>query len=98
MFLHRYNDGSIKESARNGRDKGSSRVYSLRPSAALPPQKAVLTVSNNKKQLIDLIMQDMISHKDELPSKLVVTGNDPVPVEIHLGVVIRRHDMEVTHD
>ena len=40
----------------------------------------------------------VMAHKDELPSKLVVTGNDPVPVELNLGIVIRRHDVAVTHE
>lgn len=30
--------------------------------------------------------------------KLVVTGSDPVPVEINSGVVIKRHDMATTHE
>jgi hypothetical protein len=55
-------------------------------------------VSSNKKQLIQLILEDLISHKDVLKAKLVVTGNDPTPVEINSGVVIRRQDMAVTHE
>lgn len=58
----------------------------------------MLTVSKNKKQLIELILEDVISHKDEFSAKLIVTGGDPVPVEINSGLVIRRHDMVVTQE
>lgn len=98
LVFDRYKEGSIKESTRNDRDQGASRVYTLRPAARLPPQKVVLTVSNNKKQLIDLILADLESHKDMLNGKLVTTGNNPVPVQINHGDVSRRDDMTITHD
>ena len=44
-----------------GRDKGASRVYTLRCTALLPPQKVVLTVTTNKDQLIALIVEDLVS-------------------------------------
>ena len=98
LVFDKYTDGSIKESTRNDRDQGASRVYTLRPPARLPSQKVVLTVSSNKKQLIDLISADLVSHKDMFNSKLVITGNDPVPVQINEGVVSRRDDMTITHE
>lgn len=98
LVFDRYKDDSIKASARHDRDQGASRVYTLHPTARLPPQKVVLTVSSNKKQLIDLILADLITHKDTLNRKLVITGNDPVPVQIHQGVVSRRDDMTITHE
>ena len=51
LIFDRYTSGSIKESTRNDRDRGASRVYELRPLARLPAQKVVLTVSRNKTQL-----------------------------------------------
>ncbi|KAJ4918215.1 hypothetical protein JOQ06_000075 [Pogonophryne albipinna] len=98
LIFDRYNEGSIKESTRSDRDKGASRVYTLRPTARLPPQKVLLTVSSNKKQLIDLIVDDLVAHKDVLTASLVVTGNYPVPVQISRGVVTRREDMSITHE
>ena len=93
----RYNEGSIKESTRHGRNKGASRVYKLHNTTRLPPQKVVLNVTANKAQLIDLICDDIIEHKDSLSSevhhKLVVTGKDTVPVEINKGLAIKRQDM-----
>ena len=73
-------------------------MYSLRPTAKRPSQKVVLTVSNNNKQLIDLILTELIYHKDMLNGKLVITGNNPVPIQINQGVVSRRDDMTITHE
>ena len=68
-------------------------MYTLRPPARLPAQKVVLTVSSNKTQLIDLILADLEAHKDVLNGKLVVTGNDPVPIQIYQGVVSKMEGM-----
>ena len=75
LVFDRYTAGSIKDSTRNNRDQGASRVYELRPLAILPAQKVVLTVSRNKTQLIDLIIEDLQAHKDVLNGKPVITGN-----------------------
>ena len=53
---------------------------------------------HNKKQLIELIVADLVSHKDVLKGKLIVTGNDPIPVEISQGAVSRRVEMAITHE
>ncbi|KAI0243130.1 hypothetical protein LSAT2_008387 [Lamellibrachia satsuma] len=69
-----------------GWDKGLNRVYTLGCTARLPPQKVVLTITTNKDQLIALIVEDLVSHKADFQKhKLVVTGRDPVPVEITNG-------------
>ncbi|KAG1662134.1 hypothetical protein GQR58_021089 [Nymphon striatum] len=50
--------------------------------------------SKNKVQLIDLIMADLIEHKETFQQHtLFVTGSDPVPVEIENGRVGMRVDM-----
>ena len=98
LLFDRYKEGSIKEFTRNYRDQGASRVYSLRPTAKLPSQKVVLTVSSNKKQLIDLILTELIYHKVMLNGKLVITGNYPVPIQINQSVVSRRDDMTIAHE
>ena len=98
LVFDRYMEGSTKESTRNERDQGASRVYSLRPATRIPPQKVILTVSRNKKQLIDLISNDLISYKNEFKNKLVITGNDPVPIQIEQGIVSRREDMAIIHE
>ena len=59
----------------------------------------MLTVIRNKVQLINLICEGMAFHKDDFSQhKLVLTGSDPVPVEINRGVIITRQDMKTTHE
>lgn len=69
----------------------------------LPPQKAVLTVSENKKQLIKLVVKLLIEdesfHQYTHSHKLIVIGEDAAPFEIsHGGVVIRRADLSTSHE
>ena len=94
-----YIEGSTKEATRRSRDKGASRVYTLRCTARLPPQKVVLTVTTNKDQLTTLIVEDLVSQiADFQKHKLVVTGRNPVPVEIANGCVNKRRDMATTQE
>ena len=59
----------------------------------------MLTVTRNKVQLIDLICEDMAFHKDYFSQhKLVLTGRDPLPMEINRGVIIKRQYMETTQE
>ena len=74
-------------------------MYTLRNPTLLPPQKFMLTVIRNKVQLIDLICEDMAFHKDDISHhKLVLTGSDPVPVEISRGVIIKRQYMKTKQE
>ena len=99
LVFDRYIEGSTKEATRRSMDKGASRVYTLRCTAHLPPQKVVLNVTTNKDQLIALIVEDLVSHKTDFQKhKLVVTGRDPVPVEITNGCVNKSQDMATTQE
>ena len=50
----------------------------------------MLTVTRTKVQLIDLICEDMAFHKEYFSQhKLVLTGSDPVSVEINSGVIVK---------
>ena len=99
IYICRYIPGSTKGSTRQVRAKGASRVYSLRCITALPTQKSILTVSQNKAQLIDLLCEDLVSHKEEFQRhRLVVTGKLSVPVELNKGLLIKRYDMETTQE
>ena len=72
-------------------------MHTLRNTTRLPPQKVMLTVTLNKVQVIDLMCEDMAFHKDYFSQyKLVITGSDPVPVDINRGVIIKRQDMKTT--
>jgi hypothetical protein len=55
-------------------------------------------VSKNKKQLIELIRQDLIKHADTFVGKIIITCSRPIPIEISMGTVTQRDDMAVHHD
>lgn len=57
-----------------------------------------LTVTGNKCQLIDLC-HHIFDHKSELSNayKLVITGADPVPLEVSSAAVQCRQDLRTTH-
>ena len=89
---------SIKEFTRSMRETGASRVYSLNTTTQLPPREVTLSVTNNKKQLIQLIVLDLMSNKEMLNGKLVVTGASPIPVEITSSNMVQRVDLRNTHE
>ena len=87
LVFDRYMEYSIKDNTRNTRQKGASRQHRLTLTMPLPPQKVLLTVTQNKIQLIDLIVAALQKEKDQFKlcgHKLVVTGRDPIPVEINM--------------
>lgn len=74
-------------------------MYSFSAHTRLPPQKAMLTVTRNKTQLIDLIVADIIEHKDDFQTHaLIVVGRDPSPLEIVEGLIRERHDLATTQE
>lgn len=101
LVFDRYREWSTKGSTREARECEASRVYQLSEKTPLPSQKAVLTVSDNKKQLMAIICQSIISdvqfHAYTAANKLVITGDD-VPTEIYRGVVIARNDIATSHE
>ena len=86
-----------KESTQNDRHKGASRIYDPTPVTMLPGMDVVLSVSQKKKQLNDLVIGNIFAKIDSNNSKLVVTGSDPLPAEIN-GAVSRRIDLPAMHD
>ena len=74
-----------------------SRVHQLITVMPIPPPKVILTIPDNKCQLIGLIVDDLCSNTvfPETPNtrRLVVTGEDPVPVELTSTVTIKREDL-----
>ena len=101
LVFDRYREWSTKGSTREARECEASRVYQLSENTPLPSQKAVLTVSDNKKQLMAIICQSIISdvqfHAYTAANKLVITGDD-VLTEIYRGVVIARNDIATSHE
>ena len=73
-------------------------MYTLHPISRLLSQGVILTVSNNKKQLVELIVHDLMSHNDTLDSRIIIIGGSPIPIDICAGNINRRVDMAVTHE
>ncbi len=103
LVFDRYNDFSTKCSTRAARMAEGSKVFQLSLSSPLPSQKLTLTITQNKKQLIDILCRDIQSdanfHRNTEKHKLVITGQERSPVEISCGgVVIVRHDIATAHE
>lgn len=102
LVFDRYIEFSTKYSARKARGPGGCRVFQLSANAPLPPQKQVLTVSENKRQLIRIIVETLVAEAvvpGGYRSRLIITGQEDTPIEIAPdGVVIRREDLKTTHE
>ena len=102
----RYITGSTKEVTRWKRERGASRVFSLKHTSRLPARSLLFSVTTNKVQVINMIIQDLVDHKDDpVTHPLIVTGPDPVPLELpgpcanmDTGEVIFRHDLRTTQE
>ena len=78
-------------------------MYHLTDNTPPLSQKAVLTVSSNKKQLMSIICSGIINDEElhaqhTTRNKLVITGSGDIPTEIHKGVVIAREDIATSHE
>ena len=103
LVFDRYYDYSTKGSTRCARATGASRVYQLHANSRLPAQKVLLTVTENKVQLMQLIISDFLDDdtfqaEHTQTHKLVLTGENETPAEISQGSVSERKDLETTHE
>ncbi|CAH3121622.1 unnamed protein product [Porites lobata] len=103
LIFDRYPDYSTKSVTRDARECTASRVFQLSEQAPLPPQNVILTVSKNKVQLMSMICSNITKDKTfhsqhSARHKLVITGSDLVPTEIHHGATKARHDMRTSHE
>ena len=49
--------------------------------------------------MVDLICANLLIYKGDFKQNiLVITGSDPVPIEINCGVVIQQQDMRTSHE
>ena len=102
LTFDRYYDYSIKSVTRGSRGgKHATRRHHLNQSSPLPPQKVVLTVNENKIQLIDIICNSLVDNclasGEPVQHKLVVSGRDPIPIELFCGYQFHRADLRTTH-
>ena len=99
LIFDRYIPTSRKECLRKTRDLRASRKYQLNTTMKIPPQKVVLTVSENKCALVELVCEDLLKYKDDfLLHRLVITGSQSVPVELYKGLIIQRQDLKTTQE
>ena len=85
LVFDRYEAISIKHHTRQIREKGYSRQFNLSLDTVLPTKEVVLNNSANKKKLIELLIVSITSDTNyccQLPNSIVVTGQNPVPIEV----------------
>ena len=79
----------------------ASRRHKLSLLTPLPSQKVVVTVTENKVQLIDIICQYLIEsseHEKSSHHRLVVTSQANTAMEVQRAVVNYRDDLNTTHE
>ena len=89
LVLDRYRDYSTKGQTRTARTS-SSRVDQLSLNTDLPTKEGLLTVTKNKLQPNQLILENICSDERFLNiatkhHKLVLTGDDDIPIAINHG-------------
>ena len=78
-MFDRYFEDSVKYHTRCERSSDVTRRYTLSNNIELPPEKQVLPLTDNKKQLSQLIVEDLKTNFiiGQSNHNLVVTGIDP---------------------
>ena len=99
LIFDRYHEYSIKSTTRDGRETGITRKHHLLRTTKLPAHKVFLSSVENKKQLIRILCEELT--EDRLfhlrstgDHKLVVTGEDPCPIEVQNEEKRIRYDLE----
>ena len=99
LVFDRYIANSTKQMTRSSRSgNDASRKHQLSLHTTLPTQKMVLTVVHNKVQLINLICNYLINYIHDNQTKLVITGQDPTPVQVWNNGTIKREDLTTNHE
>ena len=103
LIFDRYFDFSPKSGTRQARANDISRVYQLSLNSQLPSQKVVLSVVENKRQLIRIICSELLKdtrfhQKHTINHKLVITSEDRIPTQVsNGGLITLRDDLETSH-
>ncbi|KAG1661394.1 Receptor-type tyrosine-protein phosphatase-like N [Nymphon striatum] len=101
LIFDRYHEYSIKSTTRDDRETRVTRKHHLLRTTKLLAQKVVLSSVENKKQLIRIICEELTEDRlfhlrNTGDHKLVVTGEDPCPIEVQNEERRTRYDLE-TH-
>ena len=103
LLYDRYREYSLKGGTRCTRRQEDS-TYHLSLESSLPGKKVMLSVTDNKVQLIELICLELPTEiaKSQIssgtPHSFFLVGSDPRPVQVQMGVVIRRSDISIDHE
>ena len=102
LVFDRYREYSTKSVTKVSRGAQLGRAHQLTTVMPIPPPKVILTISDDKPQLIGLINDDLCSNTvfpvTSNIRRLVVTVEDPVPVELSSTVTIKREDLRTNHE
>ena len=99
LVFDRYTESSTKQMTRSSRSgNDASRKHQLSLQTKLPAQKVVLNFTYNKVQLIELICKYLTEHIVDNQNKLVITGKDPIPVQVWDNSTLQRLDLETHHE
>ena len=76
--------------------------FHLQKNTKLPAQKNILSSINNKKQIIKIICDELIEERlfafDVTGHRLIVTGEDPCPIEVYRNEMKYPHDLISHHE
>ena len=94
IVFDRYFEMSTKECCRSLRQKGTSRVFKLSEDSPLPQQNLALKVTENKVQLIEMIVRRLSSMQPPERTEVIITGQEPCPIQMGTGM----HQNPVYHE
>ena len=95
LIFNRYFDYSIKSSTCQERSKAILKERKLILTTALPSQSDMLSSISNKKQLINMICDDLTEKLflENNPNRFVVTTSDQVPDTIQKGKLEKHNEL-----
>ena len=101
-IFDQYHDYNIKGVTHQDRVGNISCSYNLSFSTPLPPKEVTLHSTETKKQLIELLAEELLRVFTNAPckkkKKLVITSQSECPVQLYLGIKIVHHSMSTTHE
>ena len=100
LVFNRYFKYSIKGVRRKKRTGNLANNHILTLDTPLPSREIVMTSSQNKIQVVDIISKyivDMLA-ANHFKNRFVVTCSETIPTQVQEGVVISRNDLKSSHE
>ena len=101
FVFDRYKAYSIKSSTRAERAKNRAYRHQITSNTILPSKEKVLSCTSNKVQLIDIVVEYLVTKISEgnFKHRFVITGSKDTPTqEVLSGKAILRHDLTTSHE